>query len=205
MKNIIALSAITAFTAIPTMAEHEPSYDFIQTGFAKNSYDNSNINLDGIKIGGNFEFNEKLYFNGEYQSTGDEYVNYKTKLEQHLKKFTMGIGYKINITPGTSLFAHLNYQDLQFKEKSPYHRVDYNKNGYQLGAGIRSMVTFNTEIYGKLTYADIDYDAIMDLTVGTRILFNRNFGGYIEYLRSDSNNSNDFKYEGYSLGLSYQF
>ena len=206
MKNIVAFSLITVLATASATAEQDPSYNFIEAGFAKenlNLGDGFDIKLDGIKIRGNVEINDNFYFNGGYQSVANEYKKNIGYGDIDFSKLNLGIGYKVSIAPGTSFFTHLDYLDWEFKRKSSVNSLTVSDDGYQLGAGIRYMVTSSAEVYGEIAHIDFDGEVITDLTVGTRVLFDNNFGGYIEYHRND--NSSYFQNDGYSLGVSYQF
>ena len=121
MRNLIALSVITAFTTTSAMAEQEPSYNFIEGGYVKlNLGDSSDISLGGVEVRGNIELNDHFYFDTKYISVSATQETYAGKIDYDLNELRLGIGYKTNLMPGTSLFTHLNYIDSELKTKAGF-------------------------------------------------------------------------------------
>ena len=200
MKNIIALSVITVLSSVSTMAEQEPSYNFIEGGYVKfNLGDSSDISLDGVEVRGNIELNDNFYFDAGYISLSDEDKILGVKTTIDLSSLQLGIGYKINLMPGTSFFTHLNYFDSESKTKVGSSSSTTDDDGYELGVGLRTMVSANAELYGEISHFDSDGGASTHLTLGTRLMFDNNFGGYAEYIRSD------FSSDSFGIGVSYRF
>ncbi|WP_144392304.1 hypothetical protein [Pleionea sediminis] len=179
MKKLLIATALTAASVSGFTAE--PSFNFVEAGIVK--YDDG----DSKKVLGNFEFNTNFYGVASYEIEDDA--------GDDLTAISIGAGYKTTIGASTSLYGQLEYTDYSVDTDFG----DFSEDGYNLSAGIRSMVTNSTELFGEVTNGNIDSYTVTTIGIGARQSFTDNFGAYVRYDMTDRDD--DF----YGVGVSLKF
>lgn len=195
MKKLVLMSGILSIFSAATALAETPSFNFIEGGYS--NYSINDEDGDGFVIRGSLELTNNIYIQGEAtEITVDDasegsFVNDDLDLGYQ----TFGIGYKSDIGENAVLFTSINYLNTE----SDFRGSSNSEDGYTLSAGMRSMVTDATELYGEVSHIDVN-DTSTALTLGARQHLTENFGVFAEYTKLD-----DGEQDHYNVGVSYRF
>ncbi len=192
MKKLLLSSAILSVLSLNVAAE-TPSFNYAKLGYTDSSdYDMSS----GLELKGNFELSDNLYLNGEFTTYDSMDGIYKFTQDF----YTVGLGFKTEISRDTAFFTHLDYASLKSKFKqSAFGGHSTTLDGILLGAGIRSNVAKNLELSAAVNYLDLE--KIKDKTRGeftATYHFTDAFSGYASI-------ETDFDDSDYAAGIQFSF
>lgn len=179
-----AILSAWAFTA----AAATPSFNYVEGGYV--STIDSDEDFDGWEIKGSFELSNDFYLTAGYQILDADYLS--TDIDADL--FNAGIGYKFAITNSTTLFTELEYLHVKLKADNFGSESD---DGYQFGAGVRSMLTNNLELKAAAYYQDLDGSDEF-IKVGGAYKFNDALSVYLDV-------DTDFDNSQMMTGVRFQF
>jgi len=185
MKRILLASALLGIGALPAMAE-TPTFDFVQVGYITDLSGSSDY--DGFDVKGNLEITDAFYMNAGFTRTNGR----SSIFDVDLDVLTLGLGYKSNISDVSTIFAELDYLNLD----SNFNGFD-SDNGFQVGFGIRSKAIGSVELKAVGYYRDAQSsDAFVQ--VGAVYDFTEVAGVYLDI-------ETDFDDTGLNLGLRFSF
>lgn len=167
-KKLFATAMLSA-CAFTTLAA-APSFNYIQGGYVTDL--NSEDDFDGWEIKGSFELNNDFYVTGNYQNLGADI--FSNNVDADL--FSAGIGYKMMLSSNTAFFTELEY--LHAKIDVQGYSSD-SENGYQIGAGVRSMLTNALEVKAAAYYQDIS-DSDQYIKLGAAYQLNNSLSVYAD-------------------------
>jgi len=172
MQRIFIAAALTAL-AVPALAA-EPRYDFIEGTYESVEIDDSGGNLDGdgLGIAGSFEIGDQLHLFAGYRSFDFDFG-------ADLDELTVGLGWHPKLTDTTDIVFELGYVSA---EASAFG-FNSDDDGYRTSLGIRSMLSPQFELAGRLNYTDVgDGD---DTSISGELWYNLNeslaLGGGAEF------------------------
>jgi len=145
LMGLVAASAM----AFSVQASDLP-YSFLDFGYtsAKISDEGESESGGGFKIAGSYDFGNSIYAFADYSSFGFDGGF-------DLSYSGLGAGYKYSIAPNTDLNFELAAKRLGFDVPSDSFFEDDSETGYGIGLGIRSMISPNFELGGKVERVDI--------------------------------------------------
>jgi predicted porin len=177
-KKLIA-SAILSIFSFSALAD-TASFNNLEIGYTDYDFGNG-IKLNGFEISVTREINDNIYITADTVQISDDGFD--------LGLTTLGLGFKTNLTNSTVFFSELSYADLE---------GDIDDSGYEVAAGIRSMVTAQLELKTAVEYINIDDDSNTSIVIGAAYNFTDSFAAYTDY-------SYDSDLESYAVGLRYIF
>ena len=158
MNKKLALAALLASAAtFSAQANEDLSYSFVQASYDWSSYDVGGVGLDlnGWDIKGSLEFGDHFYGYTSYQdSDGDDF-----DFDYSYSKWTLGFGYHMPINESVDWFAQAGYVQEDAKFVDPYFYgtlLDESESGWNIGTGVRAMVSDSFELAGLLNYTDVN-------------------------------------------------
>ncbi|MFQ3235994.1 MAG: opacity protein-like surface antigen [Paraglaciecola sp.] len=137
--STVALLVAASLLVTPAAFAASPDFNYVEGGYTKLDFDNSNFKPDGFKVSGSASVSHNLYLNAAYTDASDG-VDYN-----HL---SLGLGYRLSAASNTDVYGMASYEEVE--------RGNFDDNGYGLTAGVRSFITRNIELDGGLSYIDID-------------------------------------------------
>ena len=184
MKKIITASVVALLSSGAVFAEN-PTFDFVEAGYV--DFDQ----LDGFSIRANASISDNFFVNlGHEDISGSE-----AGVKEELDSTVVGLGIMGPISDVTSIFMHMDYVAFDTDNTS--------QNGWGLGAGIRSNVAENIELYGEVFYKDLDANhENVELTGGVRFKASEQLGAYVEWTRLDQDDDDS---DGFRVGVQYKF
>lgn len=190
-KSLLALVTLTA-TATPFVCAEQPSFNYVEGGYSSADIPGD---PDGFILRGSVELTDVVYLNGSYTSlSGDFDHAFAGKVDIDTDTPSIGIGAKLPIGSNTAVYGEANYFDTDTKTG----RFSDSDDGHSLVFGVRSMLTDNTELYGKV--ANIEYqETTTEIGIGARQYVTDNLGVFAEYT------TNDAEVDAYSVGVTYRF
>lgn len=159
-KNIISTIASLSLLLVAVMGSSpaqasDVKYNYIEGRYILDAETDSNIDGDGVRIGGSFRIDQRFYAFGNFQSLDLDFSN-------EIDTFELGAGY---IYP-----LNANW-DANFTAAFVNSEVNNDDDsGFSLTAGIRGMMTPKVEGRAKLTYIDVNDDDTF-ITLGADYFF----------------------------------
>ena len=126
------------------------SYNFVEGGYQRVEFDESNIDVDGdgFGIGGSFEINENVFALASYATADFDFGI-------DLNQLAVGVGYHVDVSPNADFFAALSFVRAEV-EASGFGSAD--DDGFGATIGMRGMVSEQVELFGTLSYVDLGDD-----------------------------------------------
>lgn len=146
MKRFIAVSAALLMAA-PVMAGGL-SYNYIEGSYQRIELDAGpfDVSADAFSIGGSFELGENAFIFADYSSADfDEGID--------LSQLDIGAGYAVPISTNTDFYGKLAWVTTEV-DANGFNSLD--DSGIGAAIGIRSMVSPAVELYGEISYVDLD-------------------------------------------------
>ncbi len=190
--KLLAVAVFSTLASVAAMADG-PSFNMIEGGYTDIE------DADGFMVRGSVELTDQVYFTGSYANYSDEETDDLLGVDLNLGITTIGVGLQQAISDTTSLYGQIEYLDYSLELDYGTGSAEDSEDGYQLSAGVRSMVSEKTEFYGELAHRDILEESVSMAKVGVRQYFTDNLGVFAE-VNADDNDSN-----GYAVGVTYKF
>lgn len=194
MKKLIATSVLAAITSLSAVAD-EPSFNFVEGGYSDYEFDDS-LDADGLLLRGNAELSKDFFVAASFESLSSSINVLGQNIDIDAEQLLLGLGYKMPISNSTTAYTTLSYMDVTLDSNVS---DSASEDGYQVGLGIRSQLSKETQAYGEVTHNALDDSTSTGLSVGLRQSFTDNLGAYVEA------KMDDFEGSGFGVGLSYNF
>lgn len=121
-------------------------YSFIQVSYSKADYDSLSADGDGLGIGASFAVSKNFHIFGGYAGTDVD-------SSFDAKGWNAGAGLNLPLSQLMDVVVRLSYQTT---EANLPNGTKVDDDGLGLGAGVRVGANEWIEIYGGLTYIDLD-------------------------------------------------
>ncbi len=195
MKKLVFISGLFSVFATTAVFAEQPSFNLIEGGYSHYSLDDEDG--DGFIIRGSVELTDNIYLQGEASeiTIDNALENALPNDDLDLSYQTFGVGFKTGINDNTAVFGSVNY----LNSEADLLGNSNSEDGYTLSAGVRSMITDSTELYGEITHIELDGSAT-ELKVGARQYLTENVGVFAEYAKMDNGDQ-----DNYNVGISYRF
>ncbi len=183
MKKTIIASAVLSVISFGAMAE-SPSFDNVEVGYTEFDFDGADV--DGFELKGSKLIADDFYLKGDIASLSE------SRLDWRLTK--IGVGYKNDYSSTSSFFSEVSYARVDVDTDFD----DGDEDGFEVAAGIRSMLSDKLEAKAAIEYTDIDGDDITSLVIGGAYNFTSNMAVYADY-------SYDSDVSAYAVGVKFNF
>ncbi|MEG3764986.1 outer membrane beta-barrel protein [Alteromonas sp. 14N.309.X.WAT.G.H12] len=193
IASAILLGVAASSSAFAGVTETAPDFSYIDVGYTSYDLDDTDVDADGITIGGAFEISESAFINYSYSTVSiDDY-------DADMDTYSIGIGARHALTYSTSLFGSVNY----IRSDVDAYGYDDSFNGYGVSAGVKSRISSEIELTGTLSYTNMDmdgYDDEDDVTgeLGARYYFTNDIAIGLTY----QYNSDE---QAFAVGARYSF
>jgi opacity protein-like surface antigen len=181
MKKTIIASAVLSLVSFGVMAEN-PSFDHVEIGFTEFDFDGLN-EVDGFEIKASKELSNDFYVAGDWTRLSESGVD--------LDLLTVGLGYKNEFSQSSTFFSEIDFA--KYKGDG-----GFDENGYQVTAGVRSMLSKQLELKAAIEYLDINDVDTTTYVIGGAYNFNNAVALYADY-------SYESDLETYAVGVRYNF
>lgn len=196
MRFTLLVSAVATALSFSSVAADWPGHRFVEASFLsfEDKFEGERNDYSGYGLKGSFLINQHLFIAGEYSRVedtvrfADGYDNYR------LYNRAIGLGVITPVAPNTVLdlagyFGNYRLEDnivagnVMFQDRDKY---DYLK----VEGTLRSMITPQVELYGRLGYEYLDESDIVDKSqftqaVGLHYFISRNLSFLAEFERGD--------------------
>ncbi|MEP1742194.1 MAG: porin [Kangiellaceae bacterium] len=181
MKKTIIASAVLSVISFGAMAE-TPSFDYVEFGFTE--YDSDGLGkLDGFELTASKELNNNFYVAGDLARVNEGGFDLDT--------MTIGVGYKNQFSSNSTFFSEIDFAKIK-------NSNDFDENGFQVTAGIRSMLGKNLELKAAVEYLDINDVDETSYVVGGAYNLNSDLAVYADY-------TYESELSKYGVGIRYNF
>ena len=159
-KDIITTTAtlsllLVALVGSSPLQASDVKYNYIEGRYILDAEADSNIDGDGVRMGGSFRFDQSIYAFGSFQSLDLDFGN-----DIDILELGAGYIYPLNANWDANFTAAFVNSEVNNDDDS----------GYSLTAGIRGMMTPKIEGRAKLTYIDVNDDDTF-ITLGADYFF----------------------------------
>lgn len=163
MKRFIAVSA-ALLIAGPTLAG-DLSYNYIEGGYQRVELDTGfgDVSADAYTIGGSFELGENAFIFADYNT-----ADFGDGID--LSALEIGAGYAVPIMANVDFYGKLAWVTTEL-DANGFNSLD--DSGIGAAIGVRGMVSPALEMYGEISYVDLD-DAGDGTTIGGGAWWNLN-------------------------------
>jgi len=169
MNKKLLASAVMSVLSFGALAD-TPTYDYIEVGYSSFDFDGVPA-LTGFEIKGSHSLSDSFYVAGDHASVSKNGFDFSLT--------TVGLGFKMDVTDNASFFTELDYANINADG-------GLDEDGYELTAGIRSMLTEKLELKAAVEYLEIDNDDTTSFVFGAAYEINDSFAVYADYkLESD--------------------
>jgi len=145
LRSVFAVLLISLSGA--SFAQGKPfDYSFVQLSYSKADYDNLSADGDGLGIGASFAVSGNIHIFGGYVGTDID-----SSLDA--SGWNAGAGLNLPLSQLMDVVVQLSYQTTEAKLPDG---VTVDDDGLGLGAGVRVGANEWIEIFGGLTYLDLD-------------------------------------------------
>lgn len=166
MKKLSFLFLLIAIVSTNVSAE-PPSYNYFSFGYAYWDMDDADeYNPRGLEFDGSRTITDSLYVAGDFTRVSGH--NNSTNIA------TLGLGYFHDFSENSSFFFEADIANIE-----PEHLS--NETGFELSAGIRSMLSENIEMKAAVEHLDIEHDEFTVYVVGGMYKFSETNGIYFDY------------------------
>jgi len=146
MARSVFVVLILALSGAAAAQGKDFDYSFIQVSYSRADYDSQNADGDGLGIGASFAVSENFHIFGGYAGT-----DVGSSLDA--SGWNAGAGLNLSISELMDIVVQLSYQTTEIGLPGGGSVED---DGLGLGAGVRVGANEWIEIYGGLTYVDLD-------------------------------------------------
>ena len=163
MKRYIAVS-LALLMAGPVMAG-DLSYNYIEGSYQRVELDAGafDVKANAYSIGGSFEIGENAFVFANYSTADfDEGID--------LTELDLGIGYAVAISGNIDFYGKLAWITTE-ADVNGFNSLD--DSGIGAAIGVRGMVTPAVELFGEISYVDLD-DTVDGMTIGGGAWWNLN-------------------------------
>lgn len=195
MRNTLLLAALLAATSFAASA-HEPSYTYVEGGYARLNIDEpdlSNPGLDGGYLRGSFAVSEQVHLFGGYGHVTNDFNLNGIDVELTVKQAEFGVGYHMPFTERVDFTADIAYLRQEIEAAASAGGVsasdDATANGGRATLGLRGKPSVRTEAWIKAGYIDGgDFEGDFVGTLGGQIKFNQTWGivGEVELIEDSA-------------------
>ena len=190
MKKLIVLSIACSLSSMTVLAE-EPSFSFLEGGYANGESDT------GFLLRGNAELSSNFFLNLGMEWYEDDNDSFEFGYDY------IGLGYKHLLDDTTAVYGLINLAELSSEAQVGPVNVGVDSSGIEYGVGVRKQITDYTQVYGQITRIDLENDINGNVfNLGLKQSIMPNLAAYAEVKRyHDSDEpSNEF-----GIGISYNF
>ncbi|MDP4530093.1 hypothetical protein Q3O59_13780 [Alkalimonas delamerensis] len=196
MRVTLLLSAVVTAFSLSAAAGDWPGHRFVEASFVsfEDKFDGQRNDFSGYDLKGSFLINQHLFVAGEYSRVedtvrfSDGYDNYR------IYNRAIGLGVITPVAPNTVLDLAGYFGSFRLDEKIVDGNVtilEKDKYDYLKVEGtLRSMITPDVELYGRLGYVYLDEPGIVDKNqftqaIGLHYFLSRNLSFLAEFERGD--------------------
>lgn len=172
-------SYFTAVVASPAALAESPNFNYVSAGYLDGDIDGDDA--DGWTFDGSTLLGENFFLSGQYQTVS----NSDDGVDVDFNWLSAGLGYRTAISASTDFYGLVTYENVEVEASYRGSSISDDENGYGLSVGVRSMVSGNIELDGRLGYIDIADESETSFTVGARYYFNNNFSLGANYTTLD--------------------
>lgn len=190
--KLLTTTILGALVSVPVFAE-TPSFNMIEAGYTEVESDTT-----GYVLRGKMALTDNIFVTGAYSEESNEELEDFINGTAELTTSRVGVGGNYAIGENTAVYGQLEYLDLSSEISNRLFSEEDNDNGYIAAAGVRSMLTASTELYGELGHYKVE-DAQTFASVGVRQYFTQNLGVFAEYTANDADT------DGFAVGVSLKF
>lgn len=153
---------LLALSGVATAQDNDFSYTFLQASYTEADYDNLASDGDGIGLSASFELTDNFHVFGGY-------AGLDVGSSADASGWQAGIGLNTPLSELMDIVVQLSYQSTEIDLPQGFSVED---DGLGFGAGVRVGANDWIEVYGGLTYVDLDsgnetvFDAGFLLSVG---------------------------------------
>jgi outer membrane autotransporter protein len=178
MRKHIALGSVLAVgLAGQALATESFSYSNIEVSYVKTEIDDFDVDGDGFKLGGSFEFTENFFGFASYQD-----IDYD--LDVNGKQTTVGVGFAWPLSSTLDVTGGLSYED--FEVDLDGGEGSFSDDGFGLAVGLRGKFTETLEWTGAVKYTDLGGGSDdTTFSVGGRYYFTPAFAAGIDLGTND--------------------
>ncbi|MBV1909747.1 MAG: hypothetical protein KUG78_10535 [Kangiellaceae bacterium] len=181
MKKKIIASAVLSILSFGAMADN-PSFDNVEFGYTESDFDGG-FEVDGFELKGSKEISDNFYIAGDFTRLSENGFDFDAT--------TVGIGYKLDFTNSSTFFSEVDYARFDVDGGN-------NEDGYQITAGVRSMLTDRFELKAAIEYLDINDADGTFYVLGGAYSFTDKLAVYADY-------SYESDVSAYGVGVRYNF
>lgn len=192
------------------------SYNYVQAGIISmdvNDLDaiaaegGINPDLKGFNLKGSLAIGDSFYAFAGYRDADDSISDGMARVEFGLTQFNIGLGYRLEATENTDWLLEAEYIDDEISAKGSDGEMtvsdSFSDNGYRIATGLRGKASEKVELYGKITYSDVDQlGKGAGAQLGAVIGLNDTWGVTAEYQR-DRRDGTDFSQFGLGVRASF--
>ena len=196
MRFTLLVSAVAAALCFQASANDWPGHRFVEASFLsfEDKFEGERNDYSGYDLKGSFLINQHLFIVGEYSRVedtvrfADGYDNYR------IYNRAIGLGVITPVAPNTVLDLAGYFGNYRLEDKIVAGNVmflDRDKYDYLKVEGtLRSMITPQVELYGRLGYEYLDESDIVDKSqftqaIGLHYFLSRNLSFLAEFERGD--------------------
>jgi hypothetical protein len=201
-KQLAAILTGTLFAATTQLAvaAKGPNYTYAEIGYVNT--DDDLVEGDGFDVNISFGATDLIFLKFGYQRDSLDVGPSGSQVGIDADEFLIGGGAHFKVMDKLDLYGTLSYVDIEYSGGIPVQGDD----GYELAAGVRSMVTKKLELHAEAAYRDIDNlenndDDERIYSVGAVYKFYKKFSAYARISGDNRYDSSSDAVDTIGLGI----
>lgn len=196
MRVSLLMSALLGSLCFAATASEWPGHRYIEGSFLsfEDKFDGDRNDYSGYGLKGSFLINQHLFIAAEYSRVEDT-VRFSDGYDEYrIRNQAIGLGVITPFAPNTTLDLAGYFGNYQLKDTivdgNFIERFEDKYDYLKIEGTVRSMITPQVELYGRLGYEYLDESDIVDKSqftqaVGLHYFFSPNISVLAEFSRGD--------------------
>lgn len=210
MKRIFAFLAISFGLIAGGVAQADsPSYDYVEIAWGDGDLDidiegfgSADIEQDGYELEFSTSLGDSQFLSGAYYDVdGDE-----AGVDVETDGFELAWGWLFETSDDTVVELSARWRDDEIKASDGVDSASDDVDGIGIGAGVRSNVSDNVELYGRIGWFASDYEGAVTVDFGAVFAVTDNFAISASYEDFDYDDDGvEVELDQFQIGARFNF
>lgn len=168
-KHALLYTGIMTFLLPGIATAEQPSYSYIQAGYAEMELDDTDLEPSGYFLNGSYELNEHWFVHGGYIDVDES----SGSIDVEANEFYAGVGYQHPLGKNSSIHLALAYIEVEAEAENNLLNLSADEDDDAIGVslGLRSNITSHIELNADINYADFDVSDGDEVSLGIGLVW----------------------------------
>jgi long-subunit fatty acid transport protein len=197
------LALVTAGMFSTTTLAAAPVFDYVEAGYMLSDVDGFDSDFDGFSVAGSALVNKQIFVTADFSNVAFVDNIGIADIDVDVRNFNVGVGYRMELMGSTDGYVILGYGHEKVEEIATFDgdtigKFTFSEKSPSASIGIRSMVTNEIEIDGKVKSVFFDSGSETAVKLGINYYLDNNISLGTSYEIFDN-------VDTFALSLRYTF